>query len=100
MGNLDVGCKIVLSCVHAPFEPGERDGAVAEAAERFRRDIALLLPERIEHADERRALSRKIAQPEKLEASHALGSERRLNVLLIAENLQHARRFEKFAGLT
>src|SRR5882757_2135514 len=45
---------------HAFWQARERDGGIAETAVFRRRDIALVLPKRIKHADKRGSLAGKI----------------------------------------
>ena len=77
----------------------QRDGRVAEPAEFRRGDVALGFPERVEHADQRRALPGKVVQVEQLEAADARRAQRGLDFLLVAERLELAGGAQEIAPL-
>ncbi len=74
-------------------------GRPAEAGVLGGRDIALLVPEGIEHAHQSRALARKIVQIQQLESADARRAQLRLDILPVAQGLQLARGDEEIVGL-
>ncbi len=63
------------------------------------RHVALRVPERVEDADERRALPREVVEVEQEEAAHARRAQGRLDLLLVEERLQLAGRVKEVRGL-
>ena len=96
---LDLGVQC-FTRVPDPFhQPSQRHRRPAEAVELLGCDIALLVPERVEHADQRRALAGKVVQVQQLEAAKARGAQRRLDLFLVTECLQFARCHEEVVRL-
>ena len=57
VGHLERGVERLIRREHPPRQPSQRHRAAAEAAELAGRDVALGVPEGVEHAHQRRALA-------------------------------------------
>ena len=79
----------------APQQPRQRHGGVVKTTVFGSGDVRFAVPERIQHADQRRALAGKIVQVEQLNAAETRRAQRRFDLFLVAEHLKFAGRHEE-----
>src|SRR5258708_34420205 len=90
MGCFNFSFEILVRAENPLAQTRQRNRAVAEPAELLSGDVTLVLPERVQHSNQRRALSGKVVQIQQLESPHPRRAQSGFNFLLVAQRLKLA----------